>query len=241
MTKDISKRRVLFKVSGEALMGEAGMGIDPQVVSRIACDIEAAVRLGTRVAIVVGGGNFIRGASVAKKGNQRVVGDHMGMLGTLMNGLALKQAFDDRSVDSVVISGLAVPAVCETFMQSSAFAHFESGRVIIFVGGMGNPFFTTDTVAVLRAAEMECDSVFKGTQVDGVYSDDPKKNPQAKRFDSLTHSQALSYDLRIMDTAAIALARDNQIPIIVFSIHEAGAFLDILKGHGRATYVCDDQ
>ena len=237
MTTPPRYRRILLKVSGEALMGGQGYGIDPAVVTRIVSDIAGIVRSGVEVAVVVGGGNIFRGVQVAAKGGDRVTGDHMGMLATVMNGLALRDAFTREGVAARVVSGIAMPTVCEPFVQPRALRHLEKGRVVIFVGGTGNPFFTTDTAAALRAAEMGCNALIKATQVDGIYSADPKKDPNATRFDRLTHQEVLNRGLEVMDAAAIALARDNRIPIIVCSIHEPGSLAAVVAGNGRATVV----
>lgn len=242
MTKDdgtppLKWRRVLLKVSGEALMGDRAFGVDQVVLDRIAGEIAEAVRLGARVGVVVGGGNFVRGAKIAAEGGDRVAGDHMGMLATVMNCLALKAALIHHNVPCVVLSALVVPAICETFTQRAAIENIDSGRVVLFAGGTGNPFFTTDSGAALRAAELGCDALLKGTNVDGIYSADPKSNPNAERYERLTHQEVLARDLAVMDAAAIALARDNAIPVIVFSIKEPGAFIDVLRGGGRATVV----
>lgn len=239
MTDALRWRRVLLKVSGEALMGEQGFGICPNTLGRIAGDIAEAVRLGVQIGLVVGGGNIFRGVSVATKGGSRVAGDHMGMLATVMNGLALADALRAKGVKARVLSAVAMPTICDTFNQRTAEDRFEDGEVIVFVGGTGNPFFTTDSGAALRAAEMGCDALLKGTNVDGVYSADPKKDPDATRYDSLSHQEVLERGLLIMDATAIALARDNSIPVIVFSIHTPGGFVDVLKGRGRATIVAD--
>lgn len=239
MTDALRWRRVLLKVSGEALMGDQGFGICPATLGRIAGDIADAVRLGVQIGLVVGGGNIFRGVSVAAKGSSRVAGDHMGMLATVMNGLALADALRAKGVRSRVLSAVAMPTICDTFNQRTAEDRFEDGEVLVFVGGTGNPFFTTDSGAALRAAEMGCDALLKGTNVDGVYSADPKKVPDATRYDRLTHQQILEQGLSIMDAAAIALARDNAIPVIVFSIHTPGGIVDVLKGGGRATIIAD--
>jgi len=232
-------RRVLLKASGEALMGEQGFGIDVSVVDRIASDIAEAREMGVEVAVVIGGGNIFRGVAVASKGGDRVTGDHMGMLGTVINSLALRTSLNKIGVDAVVLSAIAMPELCESFSQRQATAYIDAGKVVIFAGGTGNPFFTTDSAAALRAAEIGADALFKGTQVDGVYSDDPKKNPKAERYERITHEQVLRDGLLVMDTTAIALARENNIPIIVYSIHEKGGFGSILRGTGRCTVVSD--
>jgi uridylate kinase len=232
-------RRVLLKLSGEALLGGQSAGIDQAVMDRIAGEVAAAAALGIKLGIVTGGGNFVRGLSFSERGGDRVAGDHMGMLGTVMNSLALHEALTRLKVEARVFSAAPMPTFCETFSQPRAMRAFENGRVVIFAGGTGNPFFTTDTTGALRAAEMGCDALFKGTQVDGIYSADPKRDPKATRFDRLTHAEVLAKGLAVMDAAAIALARDNRIPIVVFSIHQPGAFIDILQGAGRATVVSD--
>jgi uridylate kinase len=231
--------RVLLKASGEALMGEQGFGIDVSVVDRIAADIAEARSLGVEVAVVIGGGNIFRGVAVASKGGDRVTGDHMGMLATVINSLALRTSLVKLGVEAVVLSAIAMPEICESFSQRQATAYMNAGKVVIFAGGTGNPFFTTDSAAALRAAEIGADALFKGTQVDGVYSADPKKDPSAKRYDRISHEEVLVQGLAIMDTAAIALARENNIPIIVYSIHERGGLGAILKGEGRCTVVAD--
>jgi uridylate kinase len=232
-------RRVLLKVSGEAMMGDQTFGIDPSVVDAIAGDIAAALDLGVEIAIVVGGGNIFRGVAVAASGGDRVTGDHMGMLATVMNCLALHGALQRRDVDAVVLSAIAMPQICETFTQRGAREHLQSGRVLLFAAGTGNPYFTTDSGAALRAAELQCDALLKATNVDGVYSADPKIDATATRFERLSHDDVLQMGLQIMDAAAIALARDNRIPIIIFSIHGRDGLLDVLKGRGRATIVSD--
>lgn len=230
---------VLLKLSGEVLAGESGVGIDPAVVERLCNEIAEAAELGTRIGIVAGGGNFLRGATFAGAGGSRVAGDQMGMLGTIMNAIAFREALARRGVPVRVFSAVPVPSICETFTQRDAAAAFEAGEVLLFAGGTGNPFFTTDTGAALRAAEMGCDALFKGTQVDGIYSADPKLDPNAVRFDRLTHAEVLEKGLEVMDAAAVSLARENGIPVIVFSILQAGAIVDILTGKGRATVVAD--
>ncbi len=239
MTAKSLYRRVLLKASGEALMGDQGFGIDVAVVDRIASDIAQARALGVEVGVVIGGGNIFRGVAVASKGGDRVTGDHMGMLATVINSLALRTSLVKLGIDTVVLSAIAMPELCESFSQRQATAYMNQGKVVIFAGGTGNPFFTTDSAAALRAAEIGADALFKGTQVDGIYTADPKKDPHATRFETLTHQEVLSKGLAVMDTAAVALARENHIPIIVFSIHEAGGFADILTGKGRCTVVKD--
>lgn len=222
-------------------MGDQGFGIDVSVVDRIASDIKEAREMGVEVGVVIGGGNIFRGVAVASKGGDRVTGDHMGMLATVINSLALRTSLIKAGVDAVVLSAIAMPELCESFSQRQATAYMNEGKVVIFAGGTGNPFFTTDSAAALRAAEIGADALFKGTQVDGVYSADPKKDASAERYDRITHSKVLTEGLSIMDTAAIALARENNIPIIVYSIHETGGFGAILRGEGRCTVVSDDE
>ncbi|MCB1382405.1 MAG: UMP kinase [Notoacmeibacter sp.] len=232
-------RRVLLKASGEALMGGQGFGIDVSVADRIAADIAEARAMGVEVGVVIGGGNIFRGVAVASKGGDRVTGDHMGMLATVINSLALRTSLVKLGLDAVVLSAIAMPEICESFSQRQATAYMNAGKVVIFAGGTGNPFFTTDSAAALRAAEIGADALFKGTQVDGIYSADPKKVPDATRFDRITHDEVIARGLNVMDTAAIALARENNIPIIVYSIHEKGGFGEILTGNGRCTVVSD--
>ena len=232
-------RRVLLKASGEALMGEQHFGIDVSVADRIASDIAEAREMGVEVGLVIGGGNIFRGLAVASKGGDRVTGDHMGMLATVINSLAMRTSLVKLGVDTVVLSAIAMPELCESFSQRQATSYMNSGKVVIFAGGTGNPFFTTDSAAALRAAEIGADALFKGTQVDGIYSADPKKDPNAVRYERITHREVLSQDLQVMDTAAIALARENNIPIIVYSIHEKGGFGAILRGEGHCTIVAD--
>jgi len=230
-------RRVLLKASGEALMGAQGFGIDVSVVDQIASDIVEARELGVEVGVVIGGGNIFRGVAVASKGGDRVTGDHMGMLGTVINSLALRTSLVKLGVDAVVLSAIAMPELCESFSQRQATAYMNAGKVVLFAGGTGNPFFTTDSAAALRAAEIGADALFKGTQVDGVYSADPRTDPAATRYDRISHDDVLARSLAIMDATAIALARENNIPIIVYSIHEKGGFGAILRGDGHCTVV----
>nr|WP_295468585.1 UMP kinase [Mesorhizobium sp.] len=232
-------RRVLLKASGEALMGDQHFGIDVSVADRIASDIAEAREMGVEVGLVIGGGNIFRGLAVASKGGDRVTGDHMGMLATVINSLAMRTSLVKLGVDTVVLSAIAMPELCESFSQRQATAYMNSGKVVIFAGGTGNPFFTTDSAAALRSAEIGADALFKGTQVDGIYSADPKKDPNAVRYERITHREVLSQGLQVMDTAAIALARENNIPIIVYSIHEKGGFGAILRGEGHCTIVAD--
>jgi uridylate kinase len=220
-------------------MGEQGFGVDVSVADRIAADVAEARAMGVEVGIVIGGGNIFRGVAVASSGGDRVTGDHMGMLATVINSLALRTSLVKLGVDAVVLSAIAMPELCESFSQRQATAYMDQGKVVIFAGGTGNPFFTTDSAAALRAAEIGADALFKGTQVDGVYTADPKRDPSARRYERITHDEVIRDGLAIMDTAAIALARENNIPIIVFSIHETGGFGAILRGEGRCTVVSD--
>jgi uridylate kinase len=233
----LTYQRLLLKLSGEALMGKGGYGIDVAVVDRIARDITEAVAAGCEIAVVVGGGNIFRGLAGAAKGMDRASADYMGMLATVMNALALQDALERLKTPARVLSAIPMPTVCESYVRPKALHHIERGRVVIFAAGTGNPFFTTDTAATLRAIEMNCQAVAKATQVDGVYDCDPRKHPNAKRFDRLSYAEILSRDLKVMDGAAIALARDNGLPVIVFSIEQAGSLLKLLRGAGRATVI----
>jgi uridylate kinase len=230
-------KRLLVKLSGEALMGSQAYGIDTHVVDRLARDVSEVVQAGAQIAVVVGGGNIYRGLSGAAKGMDRATGDYMGMLATVMNALAFQNALSRMGTPARVLSAIPMPTVCESYVRPKALHHMERGRVVIFAAGTGNPFFTTDTAATLRAIEMDCEAVAKATQVDGVYSADPKKDPNAVRFDHLTHAEVLARDLQVMDGAAIALARDNRLPVIVFSISEPGNLLKVMTGEARATVI----
>ena len=230
-------KKILLKVSGESLMGDAPFGIDPATLERTAEDIAEVVKTGIELCLVVGGGNIFRGVSLAGKGMERASADYMGMLATVMNALALQGALEKAGVYTRVQSAIPMDAVCEPYIRRRALRHLEKGRVVIFAAGLGAPFFTTDTPAALRAAEMGCDALFKGTSVDGVYTADPKKDPNAERYDHLTYQEVLAKDLRVMDTSAISLMRDNHIPIVVFSIRERGNFLKVLKGEGTFTVI----
>ena len=233
-------KRPLIKISGEALMGSGRYGIDIATLDAIAADIAEVCRQGVRPAVVVGGGNIFRGLSGAAKGMDRVKGDFMGMLATVMNGLAMEQTFKRLGQPAVVYSGLPAPTVCKTFSRDEACKDMDAGSVVVLAGGTGNPFFTTDTTAALRAAELGCDAILKATQVDGIYSEDPKINPDAERFDRLTFSEVLRRDLKVMDAAAIALARDNAIPIVVFSLHQTDAIAKVMRGEAVCSIVGSD-
>jgi uridylate kinase len=230
--------RVVVKLSGEALMGPAGYGLDSRTLERIAIDLAGAARLGVETAVVVGGGNFFRGIAGAEKGIERARADSIGMLATVMNALALEFAIEKQGQSARALSAIAMPALCEAYSRQAALHHLGKGRIVVLAGGTGNPFFSTDTGAALRAAELSCDVIMKATQVDGVYSADPKRDPKAQRFDRLSHDEAIAKNLAIMDTAAFALARETKIPIVVFSIKEPGAICAALEGKGQFTLVC---
>lgn len=232
-------KRILLKMSGEILQGDREYGIDQKTIDRIAQDVREVVDLGVEVCIVVGGGNIFRGAAGAESGMDRATADYMGMLGTVMNALALQSGFEKIGMPTRVQSAIPMQAVCEPFIRRRALRHMEKGRVVIFAAGSGNPFFTTDTPAALRAAEMDCDALFKGTKVDGVYCADPAKDPSAKRFETLSYMDVLTKDLKVMDATAIAIARENEIPIVVFSVKESGSFADAVRGRGHFTIVTD--
>jgi len=229
--------RVVVKLSGEALMGPDPFGLHAPTLMRMAKDLKAAADLGVQVAVVVGGGNFFRGLLGADKGIERARADSIGMLATVMNALAMEGALEAAGQPARVLSAVAMPSLCQPYSRQAALAHLVKRRVIMLAGGTGNPFFTTDTGAALRACELSCDAVMKATQVDGIYTADPKKDPAAKRYERLSHDEAIAGNLQIMDTAAFALCRDNDIPIVVFSVDEPGAIPAALLGQGRATYV----
>lgn len=234
-------RRVLLKLSGEALMGDGEFGLDFATLERVAADVRAVHQMGVEVSMVIGGGNIFRGISGAAAGLERANADYMGMLATVMNALAVQGVLEQVGVPTRVLSAIPMASVCEPYIRRKAIRHMEKGRVVIFAAGTGNPFFTTDTTAALRAAEMNCEALLKGTQVDGVYTSDPKTDPNAERFEHLTYLDVLSQDLRVMDASAISLARENNIPILVFSIHNSGAFADVLSGRGRFTLISDER
>jgi uridylate kinase len=232
-------RRVLLKLSGEALMGGQEFGLDIATVNRICEDVRTVHAMGVELCLVVGGGNIFRGVSVAAAGFDRTTGDNMGMLSTVINALAIQSIIEDQGTQSRVLSALPMATICEPYIRRRAVRHLEKGRVVIFAAGTGNPFFSTDTAAALRAAEIDCDVLMKGTQVDGVYDSDPRKEANAIRYDSLSYNDVLGKDLRVIDGAAVALARDNKVPILVFSIQNPGAFADVVTGCGRSTIICE--
>jgi uridylate kinase len=232
-------KRVLLKLSGEALMGRREFGLDNEMVGAIAADIKAVVAMGVQVSVVIGGGNIFRGVSGAASGMDRAQADFMGMLATVMNALAVQSALEKLECPTRVQSAIPMASVCEPYIRRRAERHMEKGRVVIFAAGTGNPFFTTDTAAALRAAEMKCDALLKGTQVDGVYSADPRKVQGATRYEELSYLDVLANDLEVMDAAAISLARENHLPIIVFSIHAPGAFAQVMRGEGAYTRIIE--
>ena len=229
--------RVMLKISGESLMGKLPYGIDPEMVGTVAQQVKDVAATGVEVCLVIGGGNIFRGMSGAAAGMERATGDYMGMLATVMNALAMQNALEQIEVPVRIQSALTISAVCEPYIRRRATRHLEKGRVVIFAAGTGNPFFTTDTAAALRASEMNCQALLKGTRVDGVYSDDPEKEKDAKRYDRVSYMQVLTDDLRVMDASAIALSRENNIPILVFSIETPGEFERVVKHEGRFTIV----
>jgi uridylate kinase len=237
----IRYKRVLLKVSGEALMGQRDYGLDPDMVNRIANEVKAVIALGVQVSLVIGGGNIFRGVKGAAGGMERASADYIGMLATVMNALSMQSALERMGVTTRVQSAIPMSSVCEPYIRRRAIRHMEKGRVVIFAAGTGNPFFTTDTAAALRASEMGCDGLLKGTQVDGVYTADPKKDPTATRYERLSYMDVLTQDLQVMDASAIALARENHIPILVFSIHTPGAFAEVMQGRGRHTIITEER
>ncbi len=230
-------RRVVVKLSGESLQGRQSHGLDPSTLEKIASDLARTALLGVEVAVVVGGGNFFRGIQGAHSGIERARADSIGMLATVMNALAIEFAVEKAGKSARVLSAVPMPSLCQPYSRQAALHHLDKGRIVILAGGTGNPFFTTDTGAVLRGAELSCDAILKATQVDGVYSADPKRDPHARRYETLTHDQAISENLAIMDMAAFALARENRIPILVFSIEGDGAICNALEGRAAATLV----
>lgn len=232
-------KRVLLKISGEALMGDRGYGQDPQVINRICKDIKATISMGVELCLVVGGGNIFRGIDGEATGMERASADYMGMIATVLNALAIQNCLERMGVDTRVLSAISMMQVCEPYIRRRAERHMERGRVVIFAAGTGNPFFTTDTAAALRANEMGCDVLMKGTQVDGVYSADPKKDKKAKLFSRLSYHEVLVRDLKVMDASAIALSRENQVPILVFSIHNKDGVAQAVCGKGKFTLITD--
>ena len=229
--------RVMLKISGEALMGDQGFGLHPPTVARIADEVESVHKMGVEICMVIGGGNIFRGLSGAAQRMERATADYMGMLATVMNALAMQAALEQLGIFTRVVSAIPMDQVCEPYIRRRAIRHLEKKRVVIFAAGTGNPYFTTDTAATLRANEMGCEAIFKGTKVDGVYDRDPKKFPEAKRYDRVSYDEVLQKHLGVMDASAIALARDNDLPIIVFSLDEPGGFAGILAGEGTYTTV----
>lgn len=238
-TPQTSFKRVMLKISGEALMGEQGFGLHPPTVERIADEVKSVHDLGVEICMVIGGGNIFRGLQGSAQGMERTTADYMGMLATVMNALAMQSALEARNVFTRVISAIPMDQVCEPYIRRRAVRHLEKKRVCIFAAGTGNPYFTTDTAATLRASEMACEVIFKGTKVDGVYDKDPAKNADAFRLNNITYNEVLAKRLAVMDASAIALARDNGLPIIVFSLDEAGGFKGILAGKGTYTTVTE--
>ena len=232
-------RRLLLKLSGEALIGDGQYGISPDVIHRIATEVQQLHAMGIEMAVVIGGGNIFRGVAGAAKGMDRTSADYMGMLATVMNALAMQNGLERMGVPTRVLSAIPMSTVCEPYIRRRATRHMEKGRVVIFAAGTGNPFFTTDTAAALRAAEMSCDALMKGTNVDGVYSADPKKDKDAERYDNLSYMEVLSKDLKVMDASAVSLSRENGIPIVVFSIQDSGCFVRVLQGDRACTIVQD--
>ena len=238
-TPQVSFNRVMLKISGEALMGDLGYGLHPPTVERIAREVQTVHSLGVESCMVIGGGNIFRGMAGAAQGMDRAQADYMGMLATVMNALAMQSALEQLGVQTRVQSAIEMDKVCEPVIRRRAERHMEKGRVVIFAAGVGAPYFTTDSGAALRAAEMKCDALFKGTSVDGVYNADPKQDPNAVRYDSLGYDRVLADNLKVMDASAVALCRDNNIPIVVFNIREPGNLARVLAGDGVATIVGD--
>jgi len=230
-------KRVLLKISGEALMGNQGYGLHPPTVERIAAEVKTVHDLGAEICMVIGGGNIFRGLQGSAQGMERTTADYMGMLATVMNALAMQSSLEEQGIHTRVVSAIPMDQVCEPYIRRRAVRHLEKKRVVIFAAGTGNPYFTTDTAATLRASEMACEAIFKGTQVDGIYDKDPKQHKDAVRYASVTYDEVLQKRLKVMDASAIALARDNNLPIIVFSLDEPGGFKGILSGNGTYTKV----
>lgn len=237
VTSAIKYKRVMLKMSGEVLMGKSEYGLDPETVKRVAEDIKEVVDLGVEVCVVVGAGNIFRGVAGAAQGMDRTTADYMGMLGIVINALALQNALENLNVDTRVQSAIRMDSICEPYIRRRAMRHMAKGRVVIFAAGTGNPYFTTDTGAALRASEMDCDAIFKGTKVDGVYSADPQKVPDAERYERISYIDVLTRDLKVMDATAISLARENNIPIIIFNVRDTGNFAQVVQSKGRYTVV----
>lgn len=232
-------KRVMLKMSGEVLMGPGEYGLHPETVHRVAEDIKTVISMGVEVCVVVGAGNIFRGVSGAAQGMDRTTADYMGMLGIVINALALQNALEQVGVPTRVQSAIRMDSICEAYIRRRAMRHMEKGRVVIFAAGTGNPYFTTDTAAALRASEMDCDALFKGTKVDGVYSADPQKVPDAEHYRTISYMDVLTRDLKVMDATAISLARENHIPIIIFSVRKPGNFAEVIKGQGKFTVIGD--
>ena len=230
-------KRVLLKISGEALMGDQGYGLHPPTVERIAAEVKTVHDMGVEICMVIGGGNIFRGLQGSAQGMERTTADYMGMLATVMNALAMQSSLEEQGIHTRVVSAIPMDQVCEPYIRRRAVRHLEKKRVVIFAAGTGNPYFTTDTAATLRASEMACEAIFKGTQVDGIYDKDPNLHSDAVRYDTVTYDEVLQKRLKVMDASAIALARDNNLPIIVFSLDEPGGFRGILSGKGTYTKV----
>lgn len=237
ISPNIKHKRVLLKMSGEVLMGEKEFGLDSKTLNRVARDIKDVIDMGVEVCVSVGAGNIFRGVSGAAEGMDRTQADYMGMLGIVINALALQSALEQLKVETRVMSAIPMSAICEPYIRRKAMRHMEKGRVVIFAAGTGNPYFTSDTTAALRASEMNCNAILKGTKVDGVYTADPNKDPSAKRFDEITYMDVLTKDLRVMDATAISLARENNIPILIFNVREEGNFSRVMRGEGTFTTV----
>jgi uridylate kinase len=240
-TQEVLYKKVLLKLSGEALMGELDYGIDPEVLVRVAAEVSTVVDMGIEVGLVIGGGNIFRGAGLAESGIDRVTGDHMGMLATVMNSLAMQDALEKAGNETRVMSALRINRVCEEYIQRRAIRHLEKARVVIFAAGIGSPFFTTDTAACLRAIEIEADAIFKATKVNGVFDSDPVSNPNAKRYDTLTYDDVLNQNLKVMDATAVVLCRDNGLPLRIFNLNEHGALPEAMRNSSIGTTVASGE
>ena len=238
---NLKYKRVLLKMSGEVLMGPREFGLDPDTVARLANDVKEVVDMGVQVCIVVGAGNIFRGVAGANAGMDRTTADHMGMLGIVINALSLQNALENVGIKTRVQSAINMDQICEPYIRRRAMRHMEKGRVVIFAAGTGNPYFTSDTGASLRASEMNCDLIAKGTKVNGIYTADPFKDPTAKKFDRVSYMDILTKDLKVMDATAVSLARENKIPVMVFSIREPGNFARVMRGDGEFTIIADEK